>query len=478
MVAAKPLNDTTILKIPRQKELYKRAEPNFRLLLAVTVLHVPLGLLDYYLGPFALLHPAVVFGIGIYWALQRKVRLERVALAVGYLVGVEILWRMANIPVFWEFGKYGSAVIMIIALLRRNRRHIPSLPLIYFGALLPGCVLTFIQFDPAAAKDTLSFNLSGPFFLFISCWFFSNVKVDQEQLKLFFKAFIVPLVSVAFVTLFFTVSVKDIQFNDESNFATSGGFGPNQVSSMLGLGVFFTVFSLIALTNDRKHKIYLSLAAVLFAAQSIMTFSRGGIYNAGGALIMVALLEFGDPLKATKRIVPVALIIVLFFIFVFPVLNDFTGGSLQERFEDTQATHRAEIVESDIDIFLENPVFGVGVGSAYSERKKFLDYKAASHTEFSRLISEHGMFGIIAILSLIGMVIVNLRRTRSRLGRSLVLGAAAWSVLFMLNTGMRLAAPSAVFGITFMTVDSARRRRNVRSVRAIKNGMITAEASS
>ena len=356
MVTAKPINNTAVLHLPGSKNLSRQAAPNFRMLLVTTILHVPLGLFDYFAGPAALLHPAAVFGIGIYWALQRKVRLERVALAIGYLVGVEILWRMAEIPVFWEFGKYGSAVIMIIALLRRNRRHIPSLPLIYFGALLPACLLTFFEFDLSKAKDTLSFNLSGPFFLFVSCWFFSNIKLDQEQLKRFFGAFIVPLLSVAFVTLFFTVSVKDIQFTDESNFATSGGFGPNQVSSMLGLGVFLTVFSLIALTNDRKYKIYLVLASVFFAAQSIMTFSRGGIYNAGGGLIMVALFEFGNPLKATKRIVPVAIIVILFFIFVFPVLNDFTGGSLQERFEDTQSTHRAEIVESDIDIFLEHPV--------------------------------------------------------------------------------------------------------------------------
>ncbi len=477
MVAAKPLNKA-VLNLTDPKILYKKAETNFRLFLVITILHVPLGLFDYYSGPAALLHPAAVFGIGIYWAMQRKVRLERVALAVGYLVSVEILWRMAQIPVFWEFGKYGSAVIMIIALLRRNRRHIPSLPLIYFGALLPGCVLTLIQFDLSAAKDTLSFNLSGPFFLFVSCWFFSNIRMNPDQLRHFFEAFIVPLVSVAFVTLFFTISMKDIQFTDESNFATSGGFGPNQVSSMLGLGVFFTVFSLIALRNDRKYKIYFSVAAVVFAAQSIMTFSRGGIYNAGGALIMVALLEFGNPLKATRRIVPVAFIVILFFIFVFPVLNNFTGGSLQERFEDTQSTHRAEIVESDIDIFLENPVLGVGVGSAYSAREKFLNYKAASHTEFSRLISEHGLFGIIAILSLFAMVVINLRRSRSRLGRSLVLGAAAWSVLFMLNTGMRLAAPSAIFGMTFITIIAPRARRSVRSVRPFSNGTNAAQSSS
>ncbi|MCC7308493.1 MAG: hypothetical protein IT173_13085, partial [Acidobacteria bacterium] len=84
--------------------------PNYRLILVLVILHFPLGLFDYYAGPAALLHPAAAFGLGLYWALQKKVRLQRVALAVGYLVGVEILWRMAQVPIFWEFGKYGSSV--------------------------------------------------------------------------------------------------------------------------------------------------------------------------------------------------------------------------------------------------------------------------------------------------------------------------------------------------------------------------------
>jgi len=462
------MNDTTVHQQVVRRGLRERAKPHFRLLTAATILHLPLGLFDYYAGSVALLHPAAVFGVGLYWALQRKVKLERVALAAGYLVGVEILWRMAQVPVFWEFGKYGSAMIMIVALLRRGRKKIPTMPLVYFAALLPACVLTFIQFDLSAAKDTLSFNLSGPFFLFISCWFFSQIKVEPQQLKRLFEAFIVPLTSVAFVTLFFTIAIKDIQFTDESNFATSGGFGPNQVSAMLGLGVFLTVFSLIALRNDRKYKIYLALSAVFFAAQSIMTFSRGGIYNAAGALILVTLFQFGDPLKATKKLVPVGVIILLFFVFVFPILNDFTGGGLQERFEDTQTTHRAEIVGSDIDIFLEHPIFGVGVGSAYSLRQEYLGFKATSHTEFSRLISEHGVFGLIAIGCLIAMVVANFKRSRSRVGRAFVLGAAAWAALFMLNTGMRLAAPAAIFGMIFITIGVSRRQRDLRPGKAAR----------
>src|SRR5690606_15816771 len=147
MVAAKPMNNMLSHQSTARSALRWKSKSNFRLLIAIMFLHFPIGLLDYYLGSAAIIHPAATVSIGIYWAWQRKVRLERVALAVGYLVGVEILWRMAQVPIFWEFGKYGSAAIMIVALVRRHRRKIPVLPLVYLAALLPACVLTIIQFN-------------------------------------------------------------------------------------------------------------------------------------------------------------------------------------------------------------------------------------------------------------------------------------------------------------------------------------------
>ena len=167
---------------------------------------------------------------------------------------------------------------------------------------------------------------------------------------------------------------------------------------------------------------------------------------------MVSLLEFRSPLEAAKRLAPVAALTILFLILVFPVLNNFTDGNLQARFEETGTSRRTDIVESDVQIFLENPVFGVGVGAAYGYRAGYLGYKAMTHTEFSRLIAEHGTFGLAALLSLIAMSIINVKRQRSKLGRAVVAGAATWCVLFMLNAGMRLAAPSFMWGLTFITI--------------------------
>ena len=91
-------------------------------------------------------------------------------------------------------------------------------------------------------------------------------------------------------------------------------------------------------------------------------------------------------------------------------------------------------------------------------RRRLYGYGAATHTEFSRLISEHGSFGLIALFSLIAMVIINFRRQRTTLGRALVVGVSVWCVLFMINAGMRLAAPSFLWGLTFITIVNYRLR--------------------
>lgn len=429
----------------------------FHYLVLISLLHLPLAIVIYSAGSLAILHPVAVFLVGIYWAFNKKYKLELIAFAIAYIVGAEVLWRMAGVPVYWEFGKYATAAIAIVALAKRGKFDIPKLPLAYFLLLLPSCVLLLVDNDLSSARGVLSMQMSGPFFLVIACWFFSKCTFDVSRLRLLLFAVIVPLLSVGFATLFFTVTLEDINFTGESNFATSGGFGPNQVSGLLGLGAFIAVMSLIIFRNSTKYYLFLIAAAVFFAAQSVMTFSRGGIYNAAGAIIIVLLLSMRKPSIGLRRAAPVLVAALLFLVFVFPFMDEYTGGQLSERFEDTGTAARMEIAESDMELFLNNPVFGVGVGASYSLREPLIDRKAMSHTEFSRLLSEHGMFGLFALVLLGLMIVLNFKRQRAIEGRAFVAGAAVWSCLFMANSAMRLAAPSFVLGLTFVTIAAKKR---------------------
>jgi len=446
------IETTNIRGIRRPALLQKKLSKNFLFLLLISIVHLPLGVLIYSAGPIAILHPIAAFSIGIYWALNKRYRLERVALAIAYLIGAEVLWRMAHVPVFWEFGKYGAAAIAIVALVRRGFLTIPKLPILYLAVLIPSCILTLAERDFSSAQASLSTQMSGPFFLAVACWFFSYCKFDQLKLRQLFLAVIVPLFSVAFATFLFTVANENIQFTGNSNFATSGGFGPNEVSAMLGLGVFLALACLLIFQNAAKYWFYLMIAAVLFLTQSVMTFSRGGIYNALGAIIIVTLVWFQRPSVAARRLAPIIGLVVLFLALVFPVFDNFTGGLLKERFEDTGTTNRTEIAESDVQLFLANPLLGVGVGSSYGMREDLLGHKAMTHTEFSRLLSEHGMFGVAALLLLACMLVLCFRKQQTVSGRAFVAGAAVWACLFMTNAAMRLAAPSFMLGLMYSTV--------------------------
>jgi O-antigen ligase len=134
------------------------------------------------------------------------------------------------------------------------------------------------------------------------------------------------------------------------------------------------------------------------------------------------------------------------------MLDRFTQGALAARYKNTQLTNRDHLAAADLEIWLENPVLGVGTGQAAFHRGQILDVEmVASHTEFARLLAEHGIFGIAAGLLLFFMAWSNLRRARSVAAKATVAAALAWAFLFMAGSGMRLVAPSFMFGLSFAT---------------------------
>ena len=416
-------------------------------------LHIPLGVLMYDSSLLEILHPIAVFTLGLYWAIQRNTPIVRSAYVAGYIIGVEVLWRMVEAPVYWESGKYGSAVIMIVAILvRQGLSGIPGLPFLYLILLIPACFFPIFSYNWSIGSNMLSFNMSGPVCLFVSCWFFSNIKFSETQIKKLLLYMAMPLLSVAVATLFFTVTNPYLQFTNESNHATSGGFGPNQVSSVLGLGVFLATAGLVLFKNKTVAGAFFAGLALFFAAQSVLTFSRGGIYAAIGAVAAIAIFQARNLVQAIRRFLPVAAIAAVFVFLLFPSLNDFTGGKLEERFESSDTTSRLEIMDQELRVFMENPVFGVGVGQVLVERYLETQHGVSSHTEFTRLISEHGSLGVLAILCLLTASILAIRNQPTGTGKALAAGCMVWAGLCMTNTGMRIAAPAFVWGLSFAVV--------------------------
>lgn len=418
--------------------------------------HVPLAFLMYRVNGIATAHALASFALGAFWALQSR-KPERVAYMGAYIAGSEVLWRMTSASIFWEFGKYALAAIFMLAMFRlpKFRRH--DLSMVYFALLLPSTALVLMQNELNYARQEISFNLSGPFALMISIWFFSNIELSPGQLRRVFIALMGPAASIAAITVSSTYLTAHIRFSKNSNFASSGGFGPNQVSSVLGVAAFFAFFYLLQDLKARTSlKLLLGAALIMFTVQTAMTFSRGGLYLEGAAGLLAAFCLIKERRQRTRFMVIVVTGILLVRLVFLPALDVFTTGALSARLADPNLTNRDRLMRADLKIWEEHPIFGVGPGGSRAERLRLAGVSIA-HTEFTRLLSDHGLLGLLALIPLLLTCLERFTKARSPAARALVVSCMAWTLLYMMINGMRLAAPSLLFGLACVTLATGKK---------------------
>jgi hypothetical protein len=434
--------------LPRQRTL-----PRAYLLPALFLLaHIPLALLMRQSSYVTLAHYFLTLTIGLLIVLQRH-GTERVMYVAAYIAGSEVLWRMGKLGLFWEIGKYTVVLLLLISIYRSHRIQFQMLPILYFVLLLPSAMPVFVEEGFTGARKGLSANLSGPLSLMVCVWFFSRLKVSRDELDRLMLSMLGPIVSISMFTLFGIVSAEKITFATESNFQTSGGFGPNQVSSILGLGMVIAFFSALNEKAPQQWRILMIGLAVLFLAQSALTFSRSGLYNGLGSLVIAFIFLIRDPRKRLEFMFSLVIALVLTVWLVWPMLNDFTGGKLEERFKETQTSNRTDIAAADLELFSQHLLFGVGPGQAKHER----DFRVASaaHTEFSRMLGEHGVFGLASLLLLLTMSMIAVWKAPPPFSRAVASAFVCFALLYMTHAAMRTLIPGFTFGLAFLALQES-----------------------
>ncbi len=428
----------------QQKLVRALGLPDSKAIPVLLLLHAMLGPLLLVSPAVALLHMGAITLLGIWWsALSPKT--EQITWICAYIVGAEVLWRMVDATIFWEFGKYSIIAFLLMTMIRTGKWSGVFLPFLFFALLLPSSVLPTANMGTEELRKQLSFNLSGPLALAVCTCFFWQTTLSAEQLQRMFLALICPIVSIASIALFGILANSKLSFNNSSNFATSGGYGPNQVSAVLGLGALAAFLWIFHKNVTRSLKITLLTTAVFLMAQSALTFSRGGLYAAAAAAILAAFYLIRDRrLRAQFALGAVAVFVVVNFL-VLPQLDQFTTGALSKRFSDTRMSGRDRIIMDDLEVFNEHMLFGVGPGQAKVFRQGH--NKAAAHTEFSRLLAEHGVFGLAALLLMIGLAWRHFRRAQTPQAKAIVVALTIWSFLSMASVAMRTVAPAFLFGL-------------------------------
>src|SRR5205814_1190163 len=120
----------------------------------------------------------------------------------------------------------------------------------------------------------------------VAASFFSRLRLTSGQLQRTFLYAVAPITGIAFLAYLGILHKPDIQFTNNSNFAASGNFGPNQVSTVLGLGALMAFLCAVSERVKTPYRLFLAGLAVILAAQSALTFSRSGLYDAAGGLLV------------------------------------------------------------------------------------------------------------------------------------------------------------------------------------------------
>jgi hypothetical protein len=239
-----------------------------------------------------------------------------------------------------------------------------------------------------------------------------------------------------------------------SSFAMSGGFGPVQVSTSLGMGALCSFLLLVV--SPRKYfgvKVVSMALCLALLGQSMLTLSRSGLYCTALAVIAAIVYSIKNSHALVRVIVVVVLLAGFLYQFALPALDGITAGALSRRFANTSTTGRDQIILSDLRIWAKYPLLGVGPGqSSDLHSDRVFRHGISAHTEFTRLLAEHGILGLVSLLILLNMSRANLARAKTPVGKVCNASMVVWGLSYMLTAAFRTVAPALMLGISAATL--------------------------
>ncbi|MEP6260749.1 MAG: O-antigen ligase family protein [Gillisia sp.] len=329
----------------------------------------------------------------------------------------------------------------------------------YLMILIPGIIVASITMSyEAEFRKLIAFNLSGPVTLGVSALYCYYKKIKKEDFQKVLLMLLLPLIAQMVYLYLFTPTLHEGIINLAGNYAATGGYGPNQISTVLGLGAFIIVTRLFTIRSILVNGIDLLLLAMI-GYRALITFSRGGVFTAIICIIAFLILFYykqDQRLKfSTNRKI---LILIISIIFIWSYSSMKTFGLIENRYSNKNAvgelkeditTGRVELFETELMAFYNNPITGIGVGKGREYRQETLGFGISSHNEISRLLSEHGLLGVFALLILIFVPIVFWTKFQNNY---YFLAFVAFWFLTINHSAMRIALPAFVYGLALLYI--------------------------
>ncbi|HTG65878.1 MAG TPA: O-antigen ligase family protein [Flavobacterium sp.] len=426
----------------------------------LALLHVGIAVIIFYMPFLSKIYALLIAVFGGYYIISNNNRNNEVLYVSAYLVGAEVFLRMTGGNLNNEYVKVVVSLLMLLGFILSGFSKSSIVYWLYFLLLVPGMLVTMSNQDiNLEIRKAITFNISGPVCLGLSALYCYRRPLAYSQLQNIMVLLGLPVIATLVYLMLYNPSVQEVVTGTQSNFATSGGFGPNQVATILGLGMFVFFCQLVFMS---KIKRMMALNACLFMVccyRALVTFSRGGVMTGFAMIVLVLFLAYllsNNLGKSKLKWIVVISGFLVMGIWGYSVIQ--TSGLITKRYANQDAAGRVkkdrlggreQIAGSELELFKENPVLGVGIGMGKSYRQQMLGQEVASHNEITRLLSEHGMFGVfILLILLITPVVLYLNNNQNVYFFSFYV---FW-LLTINHAAMRTAAPAFVYALSLLSV--------------------------
>ena len=422
-----------------------------------TIAHIVLGFLCT-LTPFALigwLYLIFISNVGNTISYLSKNKPELFLSLFSYLISFEVLDRMAKTSPFvpYELSKYLLVLMGFLGVFYLGIRSQKGIWMIFF--ITPALFYDFS--GDRIFSDFINYYLA-PLSVGLGVAFANKLPIKENALNQILKLIFWGCLASLIFTYIKTPDFENIEFRLVANFETTGGHSSNQVSTILGLGMFLSFYSFFNRLNFSGNRVLDVLLLAGFAFQGLLSFSRGGmLVGVLGIMLMLFLPQVRLSRQSifariqAKKSVIVGFFAILSLYLIFEFANSITGGNLLLRYQgETQGTllgtkkvttdllvaGRLGILEKDFALFFKYPLTGVGLGvSPYL--RDLGEVKVAAHVEVSRLFADHGILGVFYILILFFIPWSSWRSNHRSVFRNIFLVLTLIALLSTFHAAMR-----------------------------------------
>jgi hypothetical protein len=382
-----------------------------------TLAHIGVGFLCT-LTPFALIvwfYFVLITNLGKSLNLLSQKKPGLFLILFSYLISFEVLDRMAVTSPFipYELGKYFLVLMGVFGIYFLGVRSQKGIWMV----LLVTPALFYDFSGQRNYNDIINYYL-GPLAVGLGIAFADRFPISKFLLNQVLKFIFWGCLACLTYTYIRTPDFEDIEFKLGANFETTAGHSSNQVSTVLGLGMFLAFYSVFNRLNFSGNRIFDGIILAGFTFQGLLSFSRGGMVAGALGIVLLLLLpsvkrvglNFKNGVRSQRSLF-IGVIAIAGLYGVFEAANAITGGNLLLRYQgETQGTvlgtkevtadhfftGRLGILEKDFALWVKNPLTGVGLGISQYLRDPD-GPKVAAHVEISRLIADHGILGFIFV---------------------------------------------------------------------------------